>query len=182
MPVETEKKYRLQAGDPEAIERRLSAAAGAEFKGEDHEENTIYTGAVLAEKNAVLRVRTVGDRTLLTYKFRLESGGDVKRQHEEETAVEDRAAIKAIIAELGMRPVLIYEKRRRSWQFRSVEIVLDELPFGLFMEIEGTVTAIREAELLLDLEALETEHKTYPMLTAELGERVGDVTEARFKE
>jgi hypothetical protein len=50
------------------------------------------------------------------------------------------------------------------------------------MEIEGTITAIKEAEMLLDIEDLETEHETYPRLTLRLGKRNGDVVEARFDE
>jgi hypothetical protein len=61
-----------------------------------------------------------------------------------------------------------------------VEIVIDDLPFGLYLEIEGSVTAIKEAEMLLDLDELEAEHKTYPILTSELGIKNGDVIEARF--
>ena len=59
--------------------------------------------------------------------------------------------------------------------------MLDELPFGDYIEIEGSITAIKEAEILLDLDAFETEHETYPRLTARLGERKGDLIEARFK-
>jgi hypothetical protein len=48
------------------------------------------------------------------------------------------------------------------------------------MEIEGAITAIKEAEMLLGIEDLETEHETYPRLTARLGKQVGDKIEARF--
>jgi adenylate cyclase class 2 len=82
--------------------------------------------------------------------------------------------------ELGLQPRLIYEKHRDTWKLRSVEVVLDELPFGMFMEIEGSITGIREAELLLDLDDVEVEHETYPMLTGRLGTKIGDMIEARF--
>lgn len=179
MPIEVEKKYRL---GPETSEWIITALnkAGAEFLGEDLEENIIYGGHILTEKNAVLRIRKIGDRAILTYKLRLAGNGDIKRQVEEETEVADPNAIERIVAELGYSPVIIYEKKRRKWHFRSVEIVIDELPFGLYMEIEGSITSIHEAELLLDLDDLETEHETYPGLTARLGKRNGTVVEARF--
>lgn len=179
MPIEIEKKYRLTGEQRDAIIASL-AEYSAEYVGEDAEENIIYGGAILSEKNAILRVRIIGERALLTFKLRLTGTGDIKRQIEEETEVADPQATQRIVKELGFSPILVYEKRRLTWQFRSVEIVIDELPFGLFMEIEGSITGIKEAELLLDLEDLETEHKTYPTLTAELGAKNGDVIEARF--
>lgn len=179
MSIEIEKKYRLNGEQRDAIIASLSEFS-AEYVGEDAEENIIYGGAIVEEKNAVLRVRIIGERALLTYKLRLAGTGEIKRQIEEETQVADPKAIQKIVKELGFSPILVYEKRRRTWRFRSVEIVLDELPFGLFMEIEGSITGIREAEMLLDLDELETEHKTYPQLTSELGVRNGDVIEARF--
>lgn len=179
MSIEIEKKYKLTPGQREHVLRSLGTA-GAEFTGEDIEENIIYGGAILSEKNAVLRIRKIGDRAILTYKLRLAGNGDIKRQVEEETEVADPRAIERIVAELGFSPVIIYEKKRRKWHFRSVEIVIDELPFGLYMEIEGSITSIREAEMLLDLDDLETEHETYPRLTAKSGQRNGTVIEARF--
>jgi adenylate cyclase class 2 len=179
MSIEIEKKYRLNEELRDVVLASLNDS-GAEYIGEDNEENIIYGGAILSEKNAVLRVRKIGDRAVLTYKMRLAGSGEIKRQIEEETEVSNPDAIQKIVKELGFTPVLIYEKRRRTWKFRSVEIVIDELPFGLYMEIEGSVTAIKEAEILLDLDELEAEHKTYPILTSELGIKNGDVIEARF--
>lgn len=179
MSIEIEKKYRLNVEQRDQIIASL-AEFSADYIGEDAEENIIYGGPILREKNAVLRVRIIGKRAILTYKFRLAGTGDIKRQIEEETEVADPKAIQTIVKELGFSPVLIYEKRRCTWRFRSVEVVLDELPFGLFMEIEGSITGIREAEMLLDLDDLESEHKTYPQLTSEFGTKNGDVIESRF--
>ncbi len=180
MSIEIEKKYRVTSEQRDRIIAAL-AEFSAEYVGEDAEENIIYGGAILREKNAVLRVRIIGERAILTYKLRLGGAGDIKRQIEEETEVADPKAIQTIVTELGFSPVLIYEKRRRTWRFRSTEIVLDELPFGLFMEIDGSITGIREAEMLLDLDDLETEHKTYPQLTSEFGVKNGDVIQVRFQ-
>lgn len=180
MSIEIEKKYRLTEERRDEITVSL-AKYSAEYIGEDEEENIIYDGEILSEKNAVLRVRKIGERTILTYKLRLADTGEIKRQIEEETEVANPQAIQKIIKELGFLPILVYEKRRRTWRFRSVELVIDKLPFGLYMEIEGSITGIKEAEMLLDLDDLETEHKTYPQLTGELGVKNGDVIEARFQ-
>jgi adenylate cyclase class 2 len=180
MSVEIEKKYTLRSGDRERIVSALSKA-GAEFVGHEFEENTIFSSPEMLERASIVRLRKVGDRCLLTFKRRIESRSDVKEQIEHETIVSDPDAIISILDELGLTPRVIYEKRRDTWKFRTVEVVLDELPFGDFMEIEGLRTSIKEAEMLLGLEELEAELETYPRLTARLGTNVNDVMEARFK-
>jgi adenylate cyclase class 2 len=180
MSIEIEKKYRLGPADREAVIAALKEE-GAEFVSREFEENTIYSNDVLRAKGSIVRIRKTDLRSLLTFKRRIENEFDIKRQIEHETEISDPSAVEAIIAELGLKPVLVYEKYRDTWRFRSVEIVLDELPFGNYMEIEGSITEIKEAEMFLGLEGLETEHETYPRLTARLGEKVGDLTEARFK-
>ena len=179
MAIEIEKKYRLSQMQREFVLEKLKES-GAQFAGEDFEENILYRGGILDEKNAVLRVRKIGEKALLTYKQRIESFSDIKQQIEHETLIDDPAELEKIVENLGFRVKLIYEKRRRTWCFRQTEIVLDELPFGLFMEIEGSITSIAEAEMLLDIEDFTTEHKTYPRLTAELGREVDGIFEARF--
>ena len=179
MSIETEKKYRLDAESRDTVIRALEDV-GAEYIGRDFEENVIYTSDALRKSGGVIRLRHVGGRTLLTYKRRYPGLSDVKEQIEHETEVADTDAIRSILDELGIEPALVYEKHRDTWKLRSVEVVLDELPFGLFMEIEGSITGIKEAEILLGIEGLEAVEETYPRMTARLGIKKGDRTEARF--
>ncbi|MEO8650234.1 MAG: class IV adenylate cyclase [Acidobacteriota bacterium] len=179
MSIEIEKKYRLPAGGIQRMQKKLEQI-GAEFVRHDTEENIIYGGEPLNATGGVLRVRTTPDRCTLTYKRRLRSDSDAKTQIEHETEVSDRDAIRSIISELGLKPRVIYEKRRSVWRMKKAEVVLDDLPFGEFMEIEGSVTSIRECEMLLDIDDLEVEHATYPQLTAKLGKPEGDAIAARF--
>ena len=177
--VEIEKKYRL----PESERGRVIDALkelGAVFERDENEENTIYGSDSLLAAGAVVRIRRTDQRALLTYKRRIYEPSDVKQHVEYETEISNPEAADKIVRELNLIPRLLYEKRRSTWRFREVEIVFDELPFGTFMEIEGSRTAIKEAELLLDIEGLETEPETYPRLTARLGRQVGDVIESRF--
>jgi len=179
MSIEIEKKYRL-TDDLIARMPGVLDDIDADYVGEDFEENTIFAGGILAETNSIVRIRKTQDRTLLTYKRRVANQSDVKEQIEFETEVSDADAAANIVKELGLVPALVYEKRRKTWRIRNVEVVLDELPFGLFMEIEGPVTGIKEVEILLGIEHLETEHETYPRLTAQLGKNIDGRIEARF--
>ncbi len=179
MAIETEKKYRLTEEQFKQIPNELKEI-GAEFCGEDFEENSIYGGGILNEQNAILRIRKTQNKTILTYKKRIQNDFSVKQQIEHETEVKDFEAIVEIVENLGLIKNLVYEKRRRIYKFRDVEIVLDELPFGFFMEIEGSFTAIAEAEMLTGTEDFEVEHETYPRLTARFGRQNGNAIEARF--
>ena len=180
MAVEIEKKYRLTPEQASYVEDELAAAA-ANFAGEEFEENTIYGGGVLDEIAGIIRIRRIGTKSILTFKQRIPNDSDLKHQIEHESEIADATSVAAMLSELKLVPRVIYEKRRKTWTFKSVEIVLDELPFGLFMEIEGSITQIKEAEMILGIEDFETEHQTYPSLTAKLGKRVGDVIESRFE-
>jgi adenylate cyclase class 2 len=179
MAIEIEKKYRLDKGRLTEITAKLGEM-GAVFLGEVFEENYLHRGGVIDERGAVLRLRKIGGLTLLTYKERLRNDSDIKHRIEHETTVADVDAMESIIEKLGYKLSVIYEKRRKTWRFRDVEVVLDELPFGLFMEIEGTIKHIEEAEKLLQIEALEPETRGYPRLTLKYGRMIGEVAEARF--
>ena len=180
MAIETEKKYRLDKKRLVEITAKLGEL-GAVFASEVFEENFLHRGAVLDERGAVLRLRKIGDITLLTYKERLRNDSDIKHRIEHETIVADVDAMESIIQRLGYKLSVIYEKHRKTWHFRDVEVVLDELPFGLYMEIEGTIEEITEAEKLLGVQDLEPEPRGYPRLTVKFGKLVGDVSEARFE-
>jgi adenylate cyclase class 2 len=180
MPIEIEKKYRLTREQVEPLRQRL-AEVGAEGRGSaEFEENVIYTGPGLDPARRVLRLRRKGGRAVFTFKERDRSGSAIKRQREEETEVSDAAALAAILEALGYSPVLIYEKRRETWRMAGTEVVIDELPFGLFVEIEGEESNIIEVEKLLGLDTAEAEHSPYPELTLRHGTRHGDVCESRF--
>lgn len=179
MSIEIEKKYRLSEEERGRLGARLREA-GAMRDGSEFEENTIYTGGALVRGRSVLRVRRVEGRAILTYKERYPSSSPIKRQREEETGVDNAEALTAILDALGFVPALVYEKRRETWHLAGTIVVIDELPFGLFAEIEGEEKAIEEAERLLGLEGAEAEQATYPQLTEQHGQRQGTTIEARF--
>lgn len=179
MAIEIEKKFRLTEAQKQAVSVSLKEI-GAEHIGDDFEENILFSNRELLKKQAVLRLRRIDERIILTYKQKLENDSAAKQHIEHETEVADFEAIEKIVEALGFHRSLIYEKRRETWKFGAVEIVLDVLPFGLFMEIEGALTAIVEAEKLLGADEFEVEPLTYPNLTIKYGTKKGGLIEARF--
>ena len=179
MAIEIEKKYHLGTKRLEEITQKL-VELGATFEKEVFEVNYQHRGGDMDERGATLRLRKIGDFTLLTYKERVASENGAKTKMEFETNVSDVDAAEAIIERLGYRLTAVYEKRRKYWRLDDVEVVLDELPFGLYMEIEGTADAIDIAQKKLGLKDVEHEPRGYPRLTIKYGQMIGDVAEAKF--
>jgi adenylate cyclase, class 2 len=179
MPIEIEKKYQLTKKQVAALVLRLRKL-GASASELEFEENTLYRGGRLDRGGCALRLRRVNGRALLTLKQRFPSKSVIKHQQEEETEVADGDRLAAILRALEFQPALVYEKRRTRWHVGNTEVALDELPFGLFMEIEGTEKEISRVEKMLAAENLPAVMETYPRLTAILGRKRSGVIEARF--
>ncbi len=96
MPVEIEKKYRLTPHQREEIRARLPEI-GARREQIDFEVNTLYSGDSIDTDRAVLRLRRVGPRAILTFKERLPGSSPIKHQLEDETTVGDADAMDAIL-------------------------------------------------------------------------------------
>jgi adenylate cyclase class IV len=96
MPIEIEKKYRLNETQKEAVQRRLSEI-NADHAGEEFEENTLFGSRVIDLGNSVLRLRRRGTTAVLTQKQRLPGESAIKHQHENETVVENGDAMAAIL-------------------------------------------------------------------------------------
>jgi adenylate cyclase class 2 len=57
-----------------------------------------------------------------------------------------------LLEALGYQIVLVYEKFREVFQLEDVEIMLDEVPFGCFVEVEGPdIASLKHAALRLGL-------------------------------
>ncbi len=180
MTIETEKKYRLSPRRSDEITNRLIELK-ADFRKEVFEVNYQHRGGQMDERGATLRLRKIGDFTVLTYKEKIKTADGSKQRLEYETSVSDVDAMEKIIERLGYRLTAVYEKRRKYWHLGNVEVVLDELPFGHFMEIEGTLDEIEKAETLLGLLELEREPRGYPRLTIKYGKMIDGIAEAKFE-
>ena len=180
MPIEIEKKFRLTQKQRETILSRLPEI-GATLIATEFEENTIYGSDQIDLKSSIIRLRRVGNKAILTYKERLKSTSTIKHQQEDETQVSDADAVDAILQALGLIPILVYEKRRIKWKLGQAEVVVDDLPFGLFMEIEASEADIMGIERQLAIKGLKVETETYPRLTRKHGRKKGPLVEARFE-
>ena len=91
-------------------------------------------------------------RNLLTYKKPNPAGGRQFKTYDElEIEVSDFDTTHRILEALGFQRAQIYEKRRETYEMASVEICLDHLPFGHFIEIEGAADKLPSVAARLGL-------------------------------
>jgi adenylate cyclase class 2 len=155
-PGAIEAEVKFLVSDHEAVRRKLAAAGGVQTVPRIHERNVRFEtpdGALL-KRNQLLRLRQ-DRRVRLTFKSETredEAHAQVKVREELEVSLDDFDTTAAILQRLGFMPVQEYEKYRETFRLGDVEVVLDELPFGDFVELEGPEEAIRPAADLLGLD------------------------------
>lgn len=133
---EIEVKFYLS--NPRAFLARLEAAGAECVQERLFEVNLRFdtTDGSLSRAQRVLRLRR-DNRARLTYKGAAVLGDAVSDRQEIEFEVSDLEAAWRLLEALGYRVFVRYEKWRATYRLDTVEIVVDELPFGNFCEIEG---------------------------------------------
>ena len=138
MPLEREIKLRFESAE-DARARILGPGVGAtRLRGRRLQEDCLLDSQddALFHRRCVLRVRSEGGKSLLTFKGPVQPG-PMKVREEHETVVADGDALLAILNELGLRVWFRYEKYREEFAAEDVIIAIDETPVGTFVEIEG---------------------------------------------
>lgn len=140
--------------DEGAFREKLKAAGAELVRDRLHERNVRFDdkAGTLLKEGKLLRLRQ-DDAARLTFKgiAHEDRQSEAKVREELETTVGDFELVKAILGRLGFEPRQVYEKYRETFRLGDVEVVLDELPFGRFVELEGSEVDIREAARRLGL-------------------------------
>ncbi|HLO27596.1 MAG TPA: class IV adenylate cyclase [Anaerolineales bacterium] len=144
---ETEAKFYVR--DLQRIEARLKDL-GARLSQERVLEINIrfdLPDARLRAEGRVLRLRR-DTEARLTYKGGNQSTRGVLSREEIEFVVGDFEKAEQFLEALGYQQVFYYEKYRATYELGETSIMLDELPYGDFVEIEGeteeTIRALSE--------------------------------------
>lgn len=149
-PVEVEVKFQVM--DIGRLRRRV-AGTGAICQGRVFETNLRFDSAdgILSKDSALLRLRQ-DSRTTLTFKSKPPgSDAEFKIHNEYEVGVSDFGMMKRILSKMGFIPQQTYEKWRETFILEDTSLCIDSMPFGDFLEIEGTPTAIKSAASRLGL-------------------------------
>jgi adenylate cyclase, class 2 len=151
--VETEVKFYLRR--LEAVRRRLLHLDARPLAPRRHEVNLRFDSAAndLGRDGRLLRLRRCGEQVTLTYKGRSENEAGALVRPELEVALGDFEAGRRLLEALGYRVTAVYEKYRSVYAWQGLEVSLDELPYGDFLEIEGpSVAALQAAAARLALD------------------------------
>ncbi len=151
--LEVEVKFYVP--DLTAVHNRLLTLGAKISKPRVYERNVRFDTAdeALQQKWAILRLRQ-DTAVRLTYKGMPQHAAqsEARVREELELEVSDLETMTLILERLGYFPAQVYEKYRKTFVWKDVEIVLDEMPFGNFMELEGAEPAIKEAAAQLELD------------------------------
>ena len=138
-----EVEVKLHTPDLAAVKAALEEAGATLVKPRVFERNLRYDSAdgSLMAQGIVLRLRQ-DEAVKLTYKADASMASGIVSRFEAEVKVSDFETMRLILQRLGYGVELIYEKYRTTYALDGAEIVLDELPYGNFSEIEGDVETI----------------------------------------
>lgn len=159
MPDEIEVKFYVV--DLHGVGERLRLLGADLVRPRVHEVNLRFDTPAgdLRQARKVLRLRR-DERIRLTYKGPARPGEAVAIRQEIELEVDSFDAARYFLEALGYQVCAMYEKYRTTYTVDEVEVVLDEMPYGNFVEIEGPDAAaieIMAAVLKLDFAARCTE-------------------------
>jgi adenylate cyclase, class 2 len=149
---ETEVKFYVH--DLQRMETRLLELKARLIQPRVHETNLRFDtpNGGLRKNSHVLRLRK-DTEAKFTFKgpSRERKNGVMSRQ-EIEFTVSDFDKAQQFLEALGYAPVVFYEKFRTTYELDNIHIMLDELPYGKFVEIEGeNIDALQKTAHLLNL-------------------------------
>jgi len=155
MGLETEVKFKVE--DFSAVREQLLAAGAKQIQPRTLEVNLRFDDAKngLRAAGVVLRLRQ-DTRATLTLKLPVGPWStQAKTLRELEVEVSDFETARQILEGLGFSIWFIYEKHRTVYHLAEAEICLDELPFGCFVEIEGSLEQIGKVTGRLEMAGAE---------------------------
>jgi len=186
MPNYTETEIKLYVPDLEGVRERLESAGAELIVPRVFERNVRYedAGKTLTPRGIVVRLRE-DTHARLTYKEDKSVEEGIATRFEAEVEVSDFGVMETILGKLGYMPFLSYEKYRTTYALDGAEVVLDEMPYGNFVEIEGTREGIEQLIEKLGLGDAPRLEASYVELFERVKQKLGltftDLTFAHFE-
>lgn len=121
------------------LERRLVEAGAMLLHPRTHEFNLRFDSpnGALSQAQSMLRLRR-DNSSHMTFKGPSTTLGGVLARQEIEFDVSNFTQAQKLIEALGFGSKFMYEKNRTTYALNGLKVTLDEMPYGNFVEIEGT--------------------------------------------
>ncbi len=185
--LEVEVKFLID--DLDSLRQRLLNAGAELIRPRVYERNVRFDTVdnALLEQEELLRLR---QDTAVTLTFKglseFDRESEAKVREEIEVQVDDFDRLAMILERVGYQPKQAYEKYREAFRLNNLEIVLDEMPYGQFVELEGNEAAIKTTAALLGLDWQDRILSNYLAMMGILAERYDlpfqDVTFENFRD
>jgi adenylate cyclase class 2 len=137
-PDEVEIEVKFFVKDLPGVEQRLRSVGAEQTQPRTHELNWRFDtpGGELTAARRVLRLRQ-DSAAWLTYKGPAAGDQAVSIRQEIQFEVSDLNAARRFLEALGYQVSITYEKYRTVYAVGEVQVALDEMPYGAFVEIEA---------------------------------------------
>ena len=138
MSANLEREIKLRFDSVEAARKAVVASGATPLRGRRFQEDCLLDteDERLRQQRCVLRIRTEGSRSLLTFKGPVQPG-PMKVREELETVVADGDLMRNVLERLGLHVWFRYQKYREEFAHEDVIVAIDETPVGTFVEVEG---------------------------------------------
>jgi adenylate cyclase class 2 len=139
----------------------------------------------LLKSGRLLRLR-LDSRARLTYKGIGSVEGGARLRQELEFTVSNFDTARMVFEALGYEVYMMYEKYRATYSLGELEVVLDEMPYGDFLEIEGPdgesiQAAAQRLDLNWDARILDSYTVLFEVARGQLGFDFRDLSFENFK-
>ena len=149
-----ELEVKFYVAEFESINARLQNSQALRIQPRNHEYNLLFDNEAgdITRQSQILRLR-VDSKVRLTFKDRGCEADEALLRPELELIVSSFKDSQAFLEALGYRVVWVYEKYRTMYDLDGVSVTLDEMPFGNFVEVEGTTSDhMKEVSKKMDLD------------------------------
>jgi adenylate cyclase class 2 len=138
MGTDQELEVKFYLSRRKELENILIVRGGQLKEPRVHEVNLRFDTSDMSLMNTgrLLRLR-LDSRARLTYKGLGSIEGGARLRQELEFTVSNFDTARALLEALGYEVYMMYEKYRTTYKLGNLEVVLDEMPYGDFLEIEG---------------------------------------------
>lgn len=121
----------------------------------DYDNNSLFKRGIFVRTKSgfrnVLTIKEKDDKKNSTFLERIKN----------EIEIEDDEVVEYIFEKIGLNNQYIMEKYRLIWKLNDTYINLDELPFGIYLEINGSDNQINNVIKILKLDKTKMLNKTY---------------------